>query len=570
MKKLALAVAILAAGAGGYWYSQQQGQNALSNPALDYIPADTPLFSAQLKPFPLKDYLKATAANTAMMAEDPVLAEMLADTSEPAIRFGAFLYKAYLDGLKDPDALIKRFGLSEQPRGYFYTLGALPVARMEVANAAAFWALLDEAETFSGFKHSVGTVAGQSYRAYTLGEPGADATKIELVVAEREGMVSVSLNTSMQDAALLEHALGVTKVANPISATSQIADIIKTHGFLEDSISFINHQELVRAVVSGDNQLGKQLSALVAEEGEDPFQAIRTAECQTELNAIAANWPRTVAGLTTLKVDSQQTSMDMKLVVETKNAVVLAALEKMRGFLPSYTTNPQNSVIAMGLGLDVSELAPSLTKVWNDAMQPKLQCQPLAELQAQLSELNPAMLGMATGMADGVKGIAAALIDYQLEVVDDEPKLNKLDALISLSAEDPALLFNMVKPFAPVLGQIELKAGEDVDLSGFIPPEFGVSAKLGLRGQHMVVYSGEGGKKAADALSSEKLSANGLYGMSADYGRMMGPLMTLLEASGEEVPPELSGMENFNMKIQMAVDVNAQGPVFRSGFVMKP
>ena len=55
MKKIVIAAAIIAAGAGGYWYTQNgAGSSASANPLLDYVPADTPLFSGQLTPFPLK------------------------------------------------------------------------------------------------------------------------------------------------------------------------------------------------------------------------------------------------------------------------------------------------------------------------------------------------------------------------------------------------------------------------------------------------------------------------------------------------------------------------------------
>jgi hypothetical protein len=203
-------------------------------------------------------------------------------------------------------------------------------------------------------------------------------------------------------------------------------------------------------------------------------------------------------------------------------------------------------------------------------MSPRFQCEPLAQLQAELEQANPAMIGMATGMADGVKGIGLSVLDFELDMAGGEPNLKKLDSLLSLSADDPAFLLEMVKPFAPMLAGIDLKSGEDVDLSDFIPPEFGVSAKLGLRGQHLVLFTGEGSKKLADGLKGEALTANGLYSMSADYGRMMGPVMAMLEASGEEIPPELQGLENYKMKVQMAVDVVPEGPVFQSGFVTKP
>jgi len=53
MNKMAVAVAVLAVGAGGYYFSQLSNTVAL-NPILDYVPADTLAFSGQLSPFQLK------------------------------------------------------------------------------------------------------------------------------------------------------------------------------------------------------------------------------------------------------------------------------------------------------------------------------------------------------------------------------------------------------------------------------------------------------------------------------------------------------------------------------------
>ncbi|WP_372871160.1 hypothetical protein [Shewanella sp.] len=569
MKKLVLAVAVLAAGAGGYWYSQQQGEGAYSNAALDYIPTDTPLFSAQLKPFPLKDYLTATAANSVLLSPPAEIDQVMADMDEPAARFGLYLYKAYLEGLKAPDVLLKRFGLADEMRAYTYTLGALPVIRWEAGNPAAFWSLIDEAEKDSGLQHTKMSVAGQEYRAYRVTD-ASDEDFVDFVLAQRDGLITATFSSSLLEPQLLEQALGITKVANPISESTILSDIIKTHGFMDDSISYINHQELVRALVSGDNQLGNQLAAIFAKVGDDPLAEIRTPLCQSELNGIAANWPRTVAGLTSMKVDSKQASMDMKFVVESKNTVVLNALEKMRGFLPAFVQKPGDAALTMGLGLDVGELAPSLTKIWNDMLSPRFQCEPLAQWQAELEQANPAMLGMATGMADGVKGIGLSVLDFELDLVDEEPQLKKLDSLLSLSADDPAFLLEMVKPFAPMLAGMDLKSGEDVDLSGFMPPELGVSAKLGLRGQHLVLFTGERSQKLADSLKGESLSANGIYSMSVDYSRFMGPLMAMLEATGEPIPPELQGLENYKMNMNMTMDVVPEGVVIHSGVVTRP
>jgi len=68
----------------------------------------------------------------------------------------------------------------------------------------------------------------------------------------------------------------------------------------------------------------------------------------------------------------------------------------------------------------------------------------------------------------------------------------------------------------------------------------------------------------ANKLASEKLSANGMYSLSADYGKMFTPVITLLEMSGEPIPEEVQMLKDYNMRIQMSFDVNKQGIVLGS------
>lgn len=568
MKKIVIAAAIIAAGAGAYWYTQHgSSSSASANPLLDYIPADTPVFTGQLKPFPLKNYLQSISSNYQQYSTDSLA--QLGDLDSPMAKFFVSIYKQYMDGMKDPTALLKTFGLPNEIKPYFYTLGVVPVLKTDINQIDAFWAVLDKAEQESGYTHEKRTLAGIDYRAYSFAEEGS-TDKADLLFAHKDGILTVTFSASSIEPEVLEMALGLKKPAQSLAASGMLQEIIKTHGFMDDSISFINHVEIVKAITSQDgNMLAKQLTKFLAEEGqgEDPLAQIRTPECRTELTAIAANWPRTVGGLTAFTSTEKESHMAASFVIESKNQAILTALQKMRGFIPIHLADINSTIFSMGLGIDVNEVAPSLTAIWDDLQKPQLTCAPLAELQAELSQQSPAMLGMFTGMANGVKGLSVSLLDYKMSSQDQEPKLESLDALISLTADNPSMLFNMVKPFAPMLAELQVADnGEPTDLSPLLmlPPELNIKPMLAIKGQHLVVYSGDKGLALANKLASEKPSANGLYSMSADYGKMFTPVLTLLEMTGEPVPEELQALKDYNMRVQMSFDVNKQGLVFGS------
>jgi hypothetical protein len=551
MKKLAVAAAIAAVGAIGFWFSQQPGQMSVgtqgANAVLEYVPADTPIFSGQLRPFPLRAYLNSVAGN--YQNYQAIALPNDADMGSSQAKFFASLYKAYISGLKSPELLLSSFGLPDTLQAYAYTLGAVPVLKWQIANPEAFWALLDKAEQDSGFTHRAGDMAGQAYRAYellTLDEGGADT--LELLFAQKDGMMTATLIGNSLDPELLALALEQTKPEQSLADAGTLGDIASAHGFMDMNIGFINHVEIVKALTTHDgNMLAAQLVKLFAD-GEDPFDELKTQECRTELLGIAANWPRTVVGLKGFSVTDEHSDIDTALVVESHNSVIMAALKKMRGFIPAYARDVNDGVFAMGLGLNVAELTPALGEIWQDLQRPSFACAPLAEMQAQLSEQNPAMLGMMTGMVNGVKGIGLSLLDYSLGTQQGtEPVLESLDALVSLSADNPGMLFDMVKPFLPMLADVQLiPDAEPVDMS----------ARL--------MYTGDKGKALADSLARESVTVNGLYSMSADYGRMFTPMVTLLEMTGERVPPEFSMMKDYDMRLQMSLNIADEGLVMGS------
>ncbi len=272
MKKIVIAAAIIAAGAGAYWYTQHgSSSSASANPLLDYIPADTPVFTGQLKPFPLKNYLQSISSNYQQYSTDSLA--QLGDLDSPMAKFFVSIYKQYMDGMKDPTALLKTFGLPNEIKPYFYTLGVVPVLKTDINQIDAFWAVLDKAEQESGYTHEKRTLAGIDYRAYSFAEEGS-TDKADLLFAHKDGILTVTFSASSIEPEVLEMALGLKKPAQSLAASGMLQEIIKTHGFMDDSISFINHVEIVKAITSQDgNMLAKQLTKFLAEEsqGEDPL-----------------------------------------------------------------------------------------------------------------------------------------------------------------------------------------------------------------------------------------------------------------------------------------------------------
>lgn len=567
MKNKILTVATIAAmGIGAYVYNQQGSESDYN--VLDYIPADTPIFAGQLEPFPLKDYL-SSAPNLVNPEEIKQIDAQYNEGTTTQEKFFLSLKKTYQSNLDDPDKFIKTFGLADDVRAYFYTLGLLPVIKIEISDPKAVWTLLDNAEKESGFTHTKGKLEGVDYRSYLLFEQ--DEVSSELIFAMDNGLLTITLNTPHNKPALLAQALGLTKAESSLKDSKILHNIIEKYNFKDASVGFINNMELMKGLASKDgNQLAEQITALnKLNDQKSDLSTMRSPECNADFNSIAKNWPRTVFGYKDIAITAEESTLEFSSIIESNNKVVLGALSALQGFIPNYTQDLDNLIFAMGLGIDVSQVSNSMTSIWKDLQTPKYTCPLLANLQKDLEQNGGAlsMIGMGANMANGVQGVSFSFIDYAIHKVNGDTELASLDFILSVAAKNPEMLFNSLKMFTPELRNVNLKNdGKAVDIS-FLQPELSqnnIKLMLAIKGEHLVVYTGEKGKVAAETLASEKLLKNDLYSMSFDFKRMVEPVITASEMAGEPIPDEAMFMTEYDARMKMNMEVTEQGIVFNS------
>lgn len=567
MKKLIIGAAVIAVGAGAYVATQQNAPQAYN--VLDYIPADTALFAGQIAPFPLKEYLLNNP--NSLSAQMPALDEETLAQSEPIEKFLFSLISSVADASSDATQLLNTLGLADEMRSYFYTLGLLPVLKVDIANPQAIWDLLDKAELDSGITHQSATLKGVNYRTYTLTD-SSEAHQLEAVVAIDKGLLTLTLNSDLQEPRLLEQALGLIEAKNSLAQSGELDKIIKQYNFDPIAVAFLNHVEIIKGLTTTDgNQMAKQIQQLEEKlQQTSPTAAIRNEQCATELGAIAQNWPRTVSGYTHYDISPQNISMSSEMIVESKNKVILDALTAMRGFLPSYSTDMDNYAFALGLGIEVNNISSSLSNIWDDLQTPSYGCPWLAQTQAQITAggQSLAVVSMGANMANGVQGLSAGVIDYGIaDIQGNNITFDYLNALVAISADHPKTLFNSVKAFLPALQGVTLEAdGEALPLSSIVPlpASLNVDPQLAIKGKHLIIYNGEKGEQAANQLGGEALAKNGLTTMSIDMHKASAPLIAAAELSGETIPEDLSVWAESNMQMTSSFDINEQGIIIKS------
>ena len=558
-----LVVAAIAAGAGGYYYASHN--KAAGEGALAYVPADTLLFAGGLEPMPWS----AMAAfrdqfNFGMQPEqvNTLIEEMLKtdpqnpDAAPAGARLAVSLYAEYVNAVLSKSFKPQMLGLSDAVDSAFYTVGALPVVRVALADQAAFDAFLAKAEERVKVKAEEAKLKDFTYKRYPLITDGEQP--VYLAIGKRDGFLIVTLDVGSLIPAEegLDVAFGLTKPTQSLAAAGTLQTLVKEQGLKPFSIGFLNHEGLIRTLTRADSPIAKLLDKVSHGEATKELSAFRTAECQADIEGMAALWPRSVFGYTELDTSGSPLRANSLFKIVSTDGKTMEQLQKLRGFLPQYSG--ENSKFSYQLGLNMDELTPVLTNLWSRAIQAKFSCAPLVAAQAQLKETNPALLGAMTGMIQGVQGVGIDVQDLKLGKALAEGEMPSIEALsfvATLSSKQPQQLWGMLAMMQPEFASLKLpEDGQSIDLPLPLPVTLPSPIKLGLYGNHIAVFSGEQGKTQAESLAKQELKPNGLLHFGLDYGLLadalevvmndeMAKLEAAADAAAEEAVAAAAGTE---------------------------
>jgi hypothetical protein len=513
---------------GGAYYTLQGKIGSTGGSSLDYVPADTLVFAGGLEPMSWSD-LAAFRDSFSMGAKPEEMQKMVdsllkseGETSNktPAgFRLLLSLYADYLSAVSAPDFKPEVLGLTDKLDSALYTVGALPVVRIKLGNEAAFDAFFSKAEGRFKLQAETGTLEGFSYKRYALNDDAKQP--VYLAIGKRDGYAVLTLDLGALIPANegLSVAFGLTKPAQPLAASGTLQALVKDQGLKPFSLGFLNHEALIRTLTRADSPLAKLLDKLSDGETTKELAPYRTAACQSEIEAMAALWPRTIFGYTELDSSSSPIRINSMLKVVSTDTAAMEQLQKLRGFLPDLSAGQSKLSYQMGLNMD--ELTPVLTNLWGRATQAKFSCEPLVAAQAQLKQVNPSLLGAMTGMVQGVQGFGIDLQELSLKPAaegQDVPNVAALSFMATLSSKQPQQLWSMLAMMQPALAATPLPAdGQSVELPLPLPVQLPGKIKLGLFGNHIALFSGDKAEALTASLGKQALKPNGFFHFGLDY-----------------------------------------------------
>lgn len=529
MKNGILYAAIASAIAVGAYYAAQQKGDDISA-SLTYVPADTLVFMGDLEPVSWQETISPlqtrfsqlfTGGTAASIQEIERLQKEIETKPEEwnnglKIIFG--LYAEYVTMLTKGAINPQDLGFADKSDAAFYTVGALPVLRIKLENEVNFDKLITAAELRSKAQSETAKFKEFTYKRYFFNQ---GKQPVALAIGKKDGFAIITLDMgNMVPEEDMAIAFGITKPAQSLKQAGTLNKLVQDYGFRKNSLGFINNEMLVKTLTRADSSLALLLDKITEGESTKNLTEYRTAECQKDIESIATSWPKEVFGYTNLDTKSNPSRFDSVFKIESKDTATMTSLQKLRGFIPSYAEDKE-SLLKIGIGLNVDELAPVITDLWTRATQAEVTCSALKDVQSSLKMSNPSMLAMGTALVQGLQGVSFSLQELKLkdETADMPATIEKLSFVASISGKQPQQLWGMLSMVNPELASmVKLPAdGQSVDLPVLPLLPLPDKIKLGLYGQHIAIFTGESGAKQAASLAKQPLAANGFYQLGLDY-----------------------------------------------------
>ena len=553
---------------------------------LQYVPADTYFFFGGLEPTPLFSWLQgvitdddinqliATAHKNAV--ESDGLDEQL-ESQTPEVEgdpssllkffFGAAL--EYIRVEKDPQLVAKTLGITTQLESALYTIDSIPVFRMKLSDVDAFHAFVASAEKTGQVEAGKEEINGVEYKTYSFAELVTDTLwehyKVFLTVHDNYALSFVATTQELEEKGNL--ILGVDKPQQSIDQTTILKDLVANYKYDPGVLGYVDELAIIDTLLNPEQSLNPMLYSYaylgtftgsivfelisfdllldseVAEVGDyaqSVLNKLRTPECHKDVVAIANVFPRTVQGYTELAHKAMPMRFSYSMVTEVSDKELLQDFKNLRGYAPNaFRQVKSDMMFGLGLGFDAGALVPFLTKSIQSLVNAEFSCQPLVASQAVLKNFSgQVLMGAAavSGVVNGVKGLSMGVYDIKIAQNSEtgDVDLQQLDALIALSADNPATLLMMASSMHPAISEINLPSdGSVVDFPMPLPwPEVG-TLKMAMKGQHIFIFVGSKAAEKVTELAGESLEKNTVMSMNLDSKPLFSLLFQLLESDSE-------------------------------------
>lgn len=563
MKKIIpLVLVLVVIGLASYFYTASQGSDG-GHAIAQAVPADTLVYVGMTGDNGLAQYTRAMqkTAVESVVRDSAELQKSAKDFGQAGL-FLSGLFQGYAHRVKQGKSIP---GLGKTPHWAFYTVGIMPVMRIQLADADAFRKFLDQAAQQGGAHAQSASYEGVDYRSYSIAYEG-DKKDATLLVAVQPQFAVITLDTKAFRDDTLPVALGLKAPKQSIAGSGKLKEVAQNNGFEQGFLAFIDQQKIVAALTGAQGSLAGEMLGKLDRDAHS-LKKLRIPACRDDLQTMAKGWPISAAGLLSLnKVDDGAVRISERFVSRLTDSSLTSTLASLRGHIPAgLLSGKRKPVAGVAVALDTDELIPVLSKLQKRFVQADFHCDWLVKAQDRVKQKDPATsAGIATTMVKGIKGVSFSLLDLDASP-GDAPFA--ADALLTISTKNPESLVKMASMMGPkILKGIQVPSdGGSVQV---VPSLHGLPAvRAMISGKHLVVYTGSKAAKVAKSLKKDKLKPNGMIFYRVDYtklSQLVNAVAPILKKRGdaeavESIQQTFRELASMKLRLQVAQDVTKQG-----------
>lgn len=419
---------------------------------LEYVPAQTPYVFAMVEALP--ESITNRFWNDDILAPSRRMFGELVEKGEWEDTAESRLAKAALEALT---ARMTVAGLGElgynpsQPMA-MYGVGLLPVIRTPVAVSGGLESFVTDVETRSGESVPAGTLEGQAYRYFDVGEA-------RFFGAEQNGMMVLGVLPAGAGDSELSSALGLSRPSQSLADSGELGTIIERHGFLSSFGGFIDTVKLVEAFMTPDSAENAALFALM-----DYDPATISDVCRSEAREMALVAPSMVAGYT--RADDE--ALAVAGVIELRDDLA-QGLANVSAGVPGLGGKGKG-IFSFGVGFQILALKQFVQDRVAAVEADPYECEWFVEMNDSVGQMAQSINQPIPPFASTFKGFVAVVDDFQAPAGGQMPE--NVSGRVLMAMDNPQILLGMGQMMLPELAQLQLSAdGEPVPLTlSMVPP----------------------------------------------------------------------------------------------------
>jgi hypothetical protein len=371
---------------------------------LAFVPADTPYVAASLDKLDDDAYeAMLSQVNTELPGQVAQMKALAQDMEAKGNVDGSHLMKAVaaeFDG-KTAEAALKNLGLDIKTGSAVYGLGLSPVARVSLADPAAWEAFVGRLETAYGKKLETADAGGQAYRHVAISDTG-----IQLVIATVGKQAVVSLLPADAPQPTIRQALGADRPEKSLQEDGRLADLAKDKGYKDYAVGQVDLTRLLPLIATGKDPL---FAAFIKQ------QSVKTGEpapvlppsCQTEAARIAARVPSISFGYTKLDLHHQAQRVDITLADD-----ITKAFSGLKVELPGLGQDA-SAPFDVSLALPVEQIRTFMTTQSEAVAAKPFECPAFASMNDSFTKMGSTMQQAAIPPFGDIRGVRIVIDSFK-------------------------------------------------------------------------------------------------------------------------------------------------------------